>query len=701
MKLIKLLILVFLFSFENVLAQSQEIVDSLYRELKTEIQDTTKVNIYNSLCWQYFLFGDSEKAKQYGGKALVLSETIQFKKGQALALNYIGNVYAQKAEYTQALRNYFASLEIKKELGDEPALAASYNNIGNIFWNLGNLPEALKYHLKALKIREKVNNQFGVAQSYLNIGNIYLSQNNQSKALENYRVALAIQLSLDDKQALGFTYNNIGNVYENLSQSDSSMYYLRLAKVIREQLGDKWGLSNSYFNIGINYKRTLQFPQAILYMDSTLSLATEIEDKLLIARVYLQLSIINIDLKKYAQANINFQKSLSIATQLGAKEIIRDNYFYKGILDTITKHWESAYTSLDNYYVYRDSLVNEENRSNIVKQQMQFDFDKIESVLKEQQEKEREVSRAKQKTNTIVIGSIIAILILVSIFLFIIFNRFKITKQQKIIIEEKQREITDSIKYAQRIQKAILPGEEKFSEFFPDVFIFYKPKDIVSGDFYWISEIIKNNQKKILYAVADCTGHGVPGAFMSMIGNSLLNQIVNENGIDEPSKILELLRNGVINALNQTYNGENKDGMDIALCSIEKLNDMDYKVEYAGANNSLWIIPPANDSNEKTIVETKADKQPIGIFQEVQKPFTNHSFTLSKGSLVYIFTDGYADQFGGLKGKKFKYQPLKDLLIAIRSKNMVKQKILLNQTFEKWQGKEEQVDDICMIGVRL
>ena len=278
---------------------------------------------------------------------------------------------------------------------------------------------------------------------------------------------------------------------------------------------------------------------------------------------------------------------------------------------------------------------------------------------------------------------------------------FKINKQKE-VIELKNKDITDSINYAKKIQEAILPEENKLKASFPDSFILFKPKDIVSGDFYWISEMKKSkDQQKVFFAVADCTGHGVPGALMSMIGNSLLTQLVNEKNIDDPARILNYLRNGIIKVLNQSrHSGENKDGMDIALCSVQKINDDEFKLAYAGANNPLWILNPSAGA-VNLLSETKADKQPIGIYQDEPKPFTSHSFVLPKGTMIFIFTDGYADQFGGPKGKKFKYNQLRELFISLRYKTMEEQKAIFSQTFENWKGNLEQVDDICLIGIRL
>lgn len=256
-------------------------------------------------------------------------------------------------------------------------------------------------------------------------------------------------------------------------------------------------------------------------------------------------------------------------------------------------------------------------------------------------------------------------------------------------LEELYKDVTDSIRYAKRLQDSILPQHTLIERLLPDSFVLFKPKDIVSGDFYWFSE----TDNKVLFSAVDCTGHGVPGAFMSLIGANALNQIVNQK-IDQPAEILNKLNKLSSEALNKSEEGRDKvrDGMDLALCSISK--DMS-KLEYSGANNPLYII------RDGEIQVTKADKFAIASFEDGEQHYTNHTFELQKGDLVYIFSDGYADQFGGVKGKKFMYSQFRDLLISIKDKSMKTQKAILDEQIERWRGSFEQVDDILVIGVRI
>jgi serine phosphatase RsbU (regulator of sigma subunit) len=262
--------------------------------------------------------------------------------------------------------------------------------------------------------------------------------------------------------------------------------------------------------------------------------------------------------------------------------------------------------------------------------------------------------------------------------------------KQKEIIEETNKHITDSIKYAKRIQEAFLPSESSITEHFENSFILYKPKDIVSGDFYWVER--KGN--KILFAVVDCTGHGVPGAFMSIIGFNGLNQIVNEYNYTRPSDILTHLNKSISNTLRQhVEDSKIRDGMDVAICSIDLENN---KLEFAGAFSPLFILR----NNE--VLKFKGDKHPIGNFVGVEEyEFTNNEIDLLPEDKIYIFSDGFVDQFGGPNGKKLKYNYFRKLLLDNHKKPMPKQKEAINTFFEEWRTGFEQIDDVCIIGVAI
>lgn len=257
-------------------------------------------------------------------------------------------------------------------------------------------------------------------------------------------------------------------------------------------------------------------------------------------------------------------------------------------------------------------------------------------------------------------------------------------KESEDKIKEQYNEIQDSLNYAKRIQSAILPSNKKIQESLANAFVLYKPKDIVAGDFYWLEQ----KEDTVLIAAADCTGHGVPGAMVSVVCVNALNRAVREFNLNDPGKILDKTRELVIQEFEKSED-DVKDGMDIALCSLSGKT-----LKYAGAHNPLWII------RNGEIIETKANKQPIGKFHNLDN-YTTHTFDLQKGDTIYIFSDGYVDQFGGDNGKKFKAKALKELLLSIQPQTLDTQKTIINTTFESWRGKMEQIDDVCVIGIRI
>jgi serine phosphatase RsbU (regulator of sigma subunit) len=269
-----------------------------------------------------------------------------------------------------------------------------------------------------------------------------------------------------------------------------------------------------------------------------------------------------------------------------------------------------------------------------------------------------------------------------------IFKNYSEKKKLSHSLAEKNQEITDSINYAKRIQEAILPSTQLLSDYFSDHFVFYKPKDIVSGDFYWIAE----TNEKIIFTAVDCTGHGVPGAFMSFIGYSLLNQIVKENKITQPAEILKILSKRIKqNLQQQNITSSVKDAMDIALCSYDKKNKT---LEYSGAYNPLYYF------RNSQFYDIKPDKIAIGNFSE-QTKYTHHKMEVQENDILYIFSDGYADQFGGQKQKKFSYKQFREVLFTIHKKPMTEQQKILQDTFVSWKKHNEQTDDVLIVGIKI
>jgi serine phosphatase RsbU (regulator of sigma subunit) len=377
------------------------------------------------------------------------------------------------------------------------------------------------------------------------------------------------------------------------------------------------------------------------------------------------------------------------------------------------KDYKNALLMYELYVKMNDSLVNAQNRKAALKAELKYDYDKkaaADSVRVQEEKKLNEVKHQQQLAQQkwmiyIAAGAFVFVLIIAILIFrglqqkkkshqllessnFLLEETNKEVTKQKELVEEKQKEIIDSINYAQRIQHAVLTGDDVWNKISTEHFILHKPKDIVSGDFYW-AYVAQN--RKCVWVLGDCTGHGVPGAFMSMLGNSFLNEIVVENHIFNADQILNRLRTKIISALEQK--GElRKDGMDVALCVWNK---MDNTLEFAGANNSLILM------RNGILNEYKGDKMPVGKHEGELKPFTSVKFQLEKNDVIYMYTDGYADQFGGEKGKKFKYKSLHALLQSFGNESLGSQKDKLNEAFEKWKGELEQVDDVSMIGIRV
>ena len=391
-----------------------------------------------------------------------------------------------------------------------------------------------------------------------------------------------------------------------------------------------------------------------------------------------------------------YSKALEMSVRLNSVGGMRDGYGYMAsVLDKKGEHLKS-YSYYKLFTRLKDSISAEEAKVNARRINEIYDLEsknaEIDLLSKEGELNAKDISF--QKKTLWGLGMILSITLILAV---IIFKNYRQKKKfandlslQNIIIEEKNSDITNSIVYAQRIQSALLPSLKQIHGVFPNSFVFYRPKDIVSGDFFWFSE----TQSDYYLAAVDCTGHGVPGAMMSMIGYNFLGQIVNETDLSGTAEILNELHRKVLLALNKDLTSrEMKDGMDIALLRIAKNNSV---IEFSGAVRPLYIV------RNKKLEIIKGDLYSIGGVKDAQKEsFSTHIISADDHPTFYLFSDGYSDQFGGPKGKKFKYKQLQELLLSCSGLKMEEQKKYIGESFDKWKGLLEQVDDVCMIGVQL
>ncbi|MDP2386857.1 MAG: tetratricopeptide repeat protein [Bacteroidota bacterium] len=663
----------FLFIFLGMVSSAQK-SDSLWKIFNDKTQhDTVRLIAIDKLAFS-FQRNEPDSTLIYAQLELDFAIKTNHKKEQARALNNFGVAHFSKDNYAKALDYYQKSLKIREELNDKSGIANSLNNIGLLYNDWKNHELALEYYFKALKIRQEIGEKNGIASCYKNIGSSYNSLKDQKKALEHYHLAVQAAENLGDKRLQSSCFNNIGNVYLNQHLLDTAIIYFLKAYDLSMITGDKRTRATCCINLGSSYLELKNYKKAMYYSEMALALGKELNSKDKMRYAYKDLSDI------YANAN----------------------------------DYKKAYNNYLLYDKLTDSIFNAESSQQFSDLKTQFEVEKKEAELKVKSEAEIEkqkVLAAEEKTQQrIITFSVSGILIVVIVFSFFLYKRFRITDQQrkiieiknteteaqKHLIEEKQREIIDSLTYAKRLQQAILPPIKSIDEVLSENFVLYLPKDIIAGDFYWMHD----SPDTIFIAVADCTGHGVPGAMVSVVCSNALNRAVSEFGILDTGKILDTTKQLVLETFEKSGE-EIKDGMDISLLAIHKKTG---QIEWSGANNPLWYI----SENQLHII--KADKQPVGKTDH-SKPFTTQQVPCIKGSVFYLITDGYADQFGGPKarlnegtfgqGKKFKHKQMQELLLSNHALPMNEQKTILKKALNDWKGSLEQVDDVCVIGIMI
>jgi len=701
------LFVLFIFSYSYAVK-----VDSLLRVIIQHKDDSISLLAYEELLNALYDRNDKLYLK-FAKEALITSKN---QKNEKFAAKY-SLVLAEKHEYMGELKkaidyynealNYYRNLDSIKNIADVK------NSIGRVYEKTSDYDKALSYYLESLKIREKIKDKKGIASSFNSIGLIYYYQGNFGMALKNFLHSLSLVKELNNPIGLATVYNNLGLIYSasdlNKKNYDSALVYFNLSLKFYEELSSQYGISTSYLNIANCYYGKKDFTTAEKYYLKSIEIKKEIDDKIGLVSTYTSLAVLYQKKKMYQLAIESALNAVKLANELGNKDGLIRAYDVLAELYADMGNYKQAYEAFRNYQDISEKLFNENNAKIVAKLQEQFQAEK--------REKDIQIANSKIKQQSILIYAAIIVILLILSLSVVILRSYRekkranilLSKQneeitnQKNIIEQKNQDILASITYAKRIQEAILPLPQYMNKYFKEMFVFYKPKDIVSGDFYWFMPI----DDIILFAVVDCTGHGVPGAFMSIVGYNSLNQVIKEYNIIEPAQILDKLNILVQQALH-TSEQEIKDGMDIALCA---LNTKTRKLKFAGANNPLYVIRAKNKNNEyiankfeesdtHILYDIKGDSQPIGAFIS-HKKFTSYEIQLEPADTIYIFSDGYADQFGGEHGKKLKYKPFKNMLLSIQPYSMEEQKKHLHLYFDNWKGSFEQIDDICVMGVRV
>jgi CheY-like chemotaxis protein len=572
------------------------------------------------------------------------------------------------------------------------------------------IQKQIEQYKSLLNKYEAENNKNEQARYLTKLGYLYWQIDASSEAINYFERSIAINKELRNSNAIRTLYNNLGLLYAEKDEHQKAIDYFEKSLQLNLAQGSKEEASSDYLNIALAFQSMGYYAESNNRAQQALNGALEVQNMEIAKSCYGILAENNEKLGNSKLASDYYEKYNTIAKHLQKKQM--------EALASQTKEYEQQVQSKEKQLKNTLDTLGEVIEMNH-EMQLQNELLNKENQLKEEQQARLEAEQARLEQRDKARNRLFAALFVAFAFFLciiaMVYWQFRQKKKanwllkeqnteierQKSEIEEQhslatlqKKRITDSIQYAQRIQKAVLPLESTFSDSFKDYFVLFRPKDIVSGDFYWITR----KDDVLIIAVADCTGHGVPGAFMSMLGVAYLNEIVNKIAINKhisslnADEILNQLREMVITSLHQTGDvNEPKDGMDISICIF----DFEHKkLQYAGANNPIYIV------RNKDVIQYDADKMPVSYHQKRDIPFTKHEINLKADDRVYMFSDGFIDQFGGDKGLKFLAKRFKELIIRVHDRPMAEQQRLLETTLDEWRGDRPQLDDVLIIGLR-
>jgi serine phosphatase RsbU (regulator of sigma subunit)/Tfp pilus assembly protein PilF len=713
--------------------------------LEKDELSVTKIKAWQAISYTtlgdcYKTLGEYDDAVNHYKKSLDLRNEVKDLKGMAQNYIHIGGIRLLKGIYDSAEDYFKKAIEIQEKINDEEGLARAYLNMGNVYYYQGETNLSVEYYQKSLVLSEKIGDLEGAAKCYNNIGMIYTERRYFNWALDYHGKSLAIKEKKGDKRGVAVSYNNLGDVYFAQKRYKEAKEHYNKSLDLRKAIKDKRGQAFSLQNIGRVFANEDKYLDAERYYQQSLKIFEEIADQEQKARLLTDIASINLKLNNYKKTIKYAQEAIEIGKQLKTLPRLRDAYEVLAKVYEKQNNIPNAYKYYKMFIATKDSIYRDEEHK-LIEKETKYKVDKKQKEIEntnlklEKQEADKRNMRMKMFLLLIGLGAMLVLA-------FVLFKNYKQkTKANKLLEEQKseielqkeqielqrdlvmekneqvlaaKKEIEDSIIYAKNIQHAILPSEELLSSILPEHFIFFRPRNIVSGDFFWVRQL----KNFVVVAIADCTGHGVPGAFMSMLGFMFLNETVTTRRLDNSGQILDRLREKIKESLHQSgKEGEAKDGMDISFFIIDTDNR---ELQFSGAFNPLYLIRDndritsieaienesiksyvsPDDKIKATLFEIKADRQPIAIYS-YEKPFKSHVLKLEPGDRIYSFTDGYPDQFGGDEGKKFNAKRFKEMFLNICHLPMDEQYEQVNKNFYDWMGNIEQVDDVLLMGLRI
>jgi serine phosphatase RsbU (regulator of sigma subunit) len=726
-----LLLLFFFFLSPKAIWPQSAYADSIKKVIGASRNDTVVLKSLYRLAGHYRDRKDTTLAGIYLEQLKRKSDSLGNTYGLISYYNEKANLSLLYSFYPKALEYYLAEEKLLLSHPDDKVLASVYNNLGVLYIKKADYSNAISYFHRALKLYEKLRDDRQVANCLNNIGVIYFDLKDYDNAFEYFRKSLNILEKLGLKSEIASTLDNVAGIFAMKKNYNTSLAYLHRAIRMNNEAGDSAALYNDYSNMGAIYSEINQPDSALKFFNISLNYRLREKDIFGMAQEYMNIGSNYLKMEKYSLAENYFHQCLKLANELSANELIMSTTGELAKVYHGMKDYRKAFEYHVKFKQLSDSIFNSQNFKQISDIKTQYAVEKREMELKalhqaDQIKNEEELRQQKIVRNYSFAGGIALLLLTFLIYrnLRLSRNSNKTIRQQKVeverqkdLVEEKQKEILDSIKYAKRIQNALLASKKLLDDHLPEYFIVFKPRDIVSGDFYWATSVVRSpetgvgrtaggpvaenrtSSSALFYlAVCDSTGHGVPGAMMSMLNIACLNEALT-NKIYLPSEILDHTRQRIIHslALDGSQDG-GKDGMDCTLCRFEFPSGSEtgeIKLTYAAANNGFYIL------RKGQLIHCRPDKMPVGRSPRENVPFTLFETQLQKGDLIYLLSDGYSDQFGGSKGKKFKYKQLEEMFVQAGTLPLGEQEELFSKKFEDWKGRLEQVDDVCIIGIKI